>query len=206
MYKRVFFFIAFLSLILSNVAIAQTEATPRKKVAVFAPLYLDSAFNAEGKYRFATSTFPKFLNPGIEFYEGAKYAMDSLQTAGDRIEFYIFDSKARNKSIKGILNSTLFDSIELIITHCNASEAKLFAEAALKRNVPVINTNLPNDANAISNPFWIILNPTLRTQCEGVYKLMQKYYSLDQIIVFRKKGALEDWRHKDSIEIYRPYR
>jgi hypothetical protein len=194
MHKRVFFFIAFISLLLcsSITAVAQTEVVPRKKVAIFAPLYLDSAFNTEGKYRFANSTFPKFLNAGIEFYEGAKYAMDSLQNAGDRLEFFIFDTKSKNKSLSSILNSTLLDSIELIITHCNASEAKLFAETALKRNVPVINTNLPNDANAISNPFWVILNPTLRTQCEGVYKLLQKYYSLEQIIVFRKKGPLED--------------
>ncbi len=38
----------------------------------------------------------------------------------------------------------------------------------------------------------MILNPTLKTQAEGIYRYMQKYYPLNPIIVFRKKGPLED--------------
>jgi hypothetical protein len=37
-----------------------------------------------------------------------------------------------------------------------------------------------------------LLNPTLKTQCEGIYRYIQKYYSLNPIVVFRKKGATED--------------
>jgi hypothetical protein len=84
------------------------------------------------------------------------------------------------------------DSVELIITHCSSSEIKLFADAGLKKNIPVINANLPNDGGVTGNPFYVMLNSTLRTQCEGIYKHIQKYYPLNQIIVFRKKGQLED--------------
>jgi hypothetical protein len=42
------------------------------------------------------------------------------------------------------------------------------------------------------NPFYVILNPTLRTQCEGIYRHLQKFYALNPIVVFRKKGLLED--------------
>jgi hypothetical protein len=37
-----------------------------------------------------------------------------------------------------------------------------------------------------------MLNSTLKTQCEGIYRHIQKYYSLNPIIIFRKKGSLED--------------
>jgi hypothetical protein len=37
-----------------------------------------------------------------------------------------------------------------------------------------------------------MINPTLKTQCEGIYRHIQKYYSLNPLIVFRKKGSLED--------------
>jgi hypothetical protein len=196
-------FLSFFFIVLttsSKYAIGQNEV-PRKKVAIFAPLYLDSAFNADGKYRFASATFPKFLNPGIEFYEGVKFAIDSLQKEEARLAFYVFDSKSKKKTVSAILASPLFDSIHLIITHCNAAEAKIFAETGLKKNTPVINANLPSDAGAISNPFWVVLNPTLRTQCEGIYKLVQKHYSLDPIIVFRKEGVLED-RIKTYLDDY----
>ncbi|WP_431211653.1 hypothetical protein ACQ86N_38515 [Puia sp. P3] len=52
--------------------------TPRYRVAIFAPLYLDSAFDATGNYRY-DKNFPKYFNPGLEFYEGAQLALDSLQ-------------------------------------------------------------------------------------------------------------------------------
>ncbi len=193
MQKKLFRFFVFTGLLflLAQKAFAQTNA-PRKRVAIFIPLHLDSAFNSDSKYRFGTTTFPKFLSPGIEFYEGAKYAIDSLKKENARVEFYIFDTKSKNKTLQGVLNSPALDSVELIIASCNSAEAKIFAETGLKKNIPVINANLPSDASAISNPFWVVLNPTLRSQCDGIYKLLQKYYSLDPIIVFRKKGQLED--------------
>jgi hypothetical protein len=67
-----------------------------------------------------------------------------------------------------------------------------FAEVALKRNIPVINTTVPNDGGVSSNPYFVVLNPTLRTQCEGIYKYVQKYYATRQVVVFRKKGVIED--------------
>ena len=58
----------------------------------------------------------------------------------------------------------------------------------LKRNIPVINVNLPNDGGVTGNPFFVILNSTLKTQCEGIYRHIQKYYALNPVVVFRKKG------------------
>ncbi|MBP8243912.1 MAG: amino acid ABC transporter substrate-binding protein, partial [Chitinophagaceae bacterium] len=90
------------------------------------------------------------------------------------------------------LNRKELDSVAFIITYCTSSEIKLFADAGLKRNIPVINVNMPNDGGITGNPFYVVLNPTLRTQCEGIYRYIQKYYSLNPIIIFRKKGQLED--------------
>ena len=53
----------------------------RLKVSVFTPLYLDSAFDASGSYRYE-KYFPKFINPGLEFYEGVQLALDSLEKEG----------------------------------------------------------------------------------------------------------------------------
>jgi hypothetical protein len=166
--------------------------TTRHKVAIFAPLYLDSAFNEDNKYRYSTNTFPKFLNPGIEFYEGVQLALDSLKKEHTPLEVFIYDTKSTTESIGEQLNKPELENLELIISHCNTAETKLLAEAGLRKNVPVINANLPNDGGITGNPFFVLLNPTLRTQCEGIYKYIQKYYSLNPIIVFRKKGALED--------------
>lgn len=174
-----------------SVSNAQTEVR-KHKVAIFAPLYLDSAFDYNDEYRYAKNVFPKYINPGLEFYEGAQLAIDSLNKEGAPLEIFIYDTRSSKQSIAQQLNKAERDSVELIIAHSTSQEVKIFADAGLKRNIPVINVNLPNDGGASANPFFVVLNSTLKTQCEGIYKHIQKYYSLNPIVVFRKKGQLED--------------
>src|ERR1700722_510641 len=59
------------------------DSNARHSVAIFLPLYLDSAFDATGNYRY-DKNFPKFINPGLEFYEGAQLALDSLEAEDAR--------------------------------------------------------------------------------------------------------------------------
>ena len=168
------------------------ENQHKHKIAVFAPLYLDSAFDSNVEYRYAKNVFPKFINPGLEFYEGVHLALDSLNLEKAGLEVFIYDTKSAKESLQQQLNKPEMDSVEIIIAHCSSAEVKLFADAGLKKNIPVINVNLPNEGGVSANPFFVVLNPTLRTQCEGIYKHLQKYYALDPIVVFRKKGQLED--------------
>ncbi len=188
--KRVFlFFLLFISAF--QFSYSQTNAI-KHKIAIFAPLYLDSAFDYDDEYRYAKNVFPKFINPGLEFYEGVQLALDSLNKEKAPLEIFIYDTKSAKENITQLLNRSELDSVDLIIVHCSSNEVKIFADAGLKKNIPVINANLPNDGGVESNPFFVVLNPTLRTQCEGIYKHIQKYYSLESIVVFRKKGQLED--------------
>ncbi|MEO7922446.1 MAG: ABC transporter substrate-binding protein [Chitinophagaceae bacterium] len=186
------FFLSLLTLLLLVFRIAAQEPVPKYKIAIFVPLYLDSAFDYNDEYRYAKNVFPKFINPGLEFYEGAQLALDSLNKEKAPLEVFIYDTRSANQSLSEQLAQAEKDSAELIIAHCSSAEIKIFADAGLKNNIPVINVNLPNDGGITGNPFYVVLNPTLKTQCEGIYRHIQKYYSLNRIIVFRKKGQLED--------------
>ena len=185
--------ILFLLVLVSAFQFSHAQADmPKHKIAIFAPLYLDSAFNEDNDYRFAKNVFPKYINPGLEFYEGAQLALDSLEKEFAALEVYIYDTRSTTESLAQQLSQPEMNDVELIIAHCASSEIRQFAEAGLKRNIPVINVNLPTDGGVTNNPFYVVLNPTLRTQCEGIYKYIQKYYSQKPVVVFRKKGSLED--------------
>ncbi len=177
--------------LLSIIASAQTGIL-KHRIAIFTPLYLDSAFDGDDEYRYAKNVFPKFINPGLEFYEGAQLALDSLNKEKAPLEIFIYDTRSTTESLSQQLDKAANDSVELIMAYCSAAEIKPLADAGLRTNIPVINVNLPNDGGVTSNPFFVVLNPTLKTQCEGIYRYSQKYYSLESIVVFRKKGQLED--------------
>src|ERR1700730_4766414 len=75
---------------------AQTNDSLKYHIAVFLPLYLDSAFDASGNYRF-DQNFPKYLNPGLEFYEGMELAMDSLRKTGVPFDITVYDTRSTSR-------------------------------------------------------------------------------------------------------------
>jgi ABC-type branched-subunit amino acid transport system substrate-binding protein len=158
--------------LLSIASFAQAQEPLRQKVAVFAPLYLDSAF-AGGSYRYDKS-FPKFLNPGLEFYQGAQWALDSLQKKGAPLEVFIYDSRSGRTSLAQQLNSNELKDVQLFIAHGTSTDVKILASEAQRRKIPFISATFPNDAGITNNPYLVILNSTLRTHCEAIYQYMQK--------------------------------
>lgn len=188
--KRTFVFALILSCSLLHVS-AQ-HSGPRHRIGIFAPLFLDSAFDNNNEYRYTKTTFPKFAGPGLDFIEGARLAMDSLSKEQVPLEVFIYDTRSSKESLAQQLAKTTTDSLEIILAYCSSNDLKQFADAGQRYNVPVINVNLPNDGGVTNNPFFVVLNSTLKTQIEGIYKFLQKYYALQTFIVFRKKGVLED--------------
>ncbi len=176
----------------SNSVAAQADtASKRYTIAVFAPLYLDSAFDPSGQYRY-DKYFPKFISPGLEFYEGIKLAADSLRIEKIQLDIQVFDTRSTTESLQQQLSSPLAQQAGLIIGHVTPAEAKVLAEAALRKNIPFINANLPNDAGISKNASLVILNSTLQTHCEGIYRYLQKNYGTSAVVVYRKKGQMED--------------
>ena len=180
------------ALVLSQSAVLSQDTLSKHKIAIFAPLYLDSAFDGVNNYKYAKNVFPKFINSGLEFYEGARLALDSLNKEGAELEVYVYDTRSATDKFEDQLMRTELNDVSLIIAHCSNNEVRLLSETALKKKIPVINTTVPNDAGTVSNPFFVILNPTLKTQCEGIYRYIQKYFAINPVIVFRRKGTFDD--------------
>jgi hypothetical protein len=134
---------------------------------------------------------PKYINPGLDFFEGVQLALDSLQKEKVALDVFVYDLKAQ--PLTTLINSENFNKIDLIIGNVNnSSEMLTLATAAAEKKIPFINVNLPNDGGITNNPYFVILNSTLKTHCEGIYKFMQRQYPFDDIILFRKRGAQED--------------
>jgi len=183
-----------------NRGLAQTPDSNRYHIAVFLPLYLDSAFDASGNYRF-DQNFPKYLNPGLEFYEGMELAMDSLQKRGARVDITVYDTRNGSKSIKQMLEEPAFAKMELMIGHVTPDELRLLANASRNQQIPFINVNFPNDGGVTNNPDLVILNTTLRAHCEAIYKFIQRNWATSNILYLRKAGIQEDRLRNDFAEI-----
>jgi hypothetical protein len=163
---------------------------PTYKVGIFAPLYLDSVFS-NGSFKF-NKGIPKFINPALEFVQGALVALDSMQTPTYNIIATVFDTKSYSQNIGTLIKINKLDSLDLIIGSVKDIDYKQLADFALAKKIPFVSATYPNDGGVVSNPFTIIANPTLKAHCESIYSFILQNHSTDKIFLARKKGVQED--------------
>ena len=172
---------------------AQADTIKPVKIAVFVPLYLDEAF-AGYSYQLSNEVLPKNILPGLEFYNGVMMAVDSLSKEGAKLEINIYDSKQSAASLNNLFNGSELNNVGLIIASLNsAAETKIFADQALNKNIPLISATYPSVGSVNANPFFVLLNSSLRTHLEGIYKHLQNNYAGANIIVYKRAGAIENY-------------
>lgn len=192
--KKTIFLFAMIMLCLQVFAQPQ-----RQRIVVFTPVYLDSMFDARGNFRFEKTSIPKYVVPGLEFYQGVQDAIDSLEKRGAPLEVFIYDSRGK-ESLQSQLNKPEVKSAQLIIANTNASETRMIADAALQNKIPFISASFPNDAGISNNPYFVILNTTLQTHVEKIYDFLQKYHSQDNIVYFTRNSVQENQLKSQFLE------
>ena len=192
-----FLLISYLLLISSNLSARtsyqhtiDTANVKMYKVAVFAPLYLDSVFT-NNKLR-SERFIPKFIMPAVEFVQGAQIAFDTLQLNNEQIEVFIYDTKSFTEPLTQLIKNKKLDSINLVIGAVKEPDFKLLADFSLSKSIPFISATFPNDGGVTGNPFLVIMNSTLKVHCEGIYNYILQNYGTEKIFLFKKPGAQED--------------
>jgi ABC-type branched-subunit amino acid transport system substrate-binding protein len=183
--------ILFLSIACCLLSISSFSQVTKHKIAIFAPIYLDSAFDDANNYRYGKQ-LPKFINPGLEFVEGAQLALDTIAKEKNELEIFFYDTRSVKEDIATQLKRSELDDVEMILGYANPQESWALANFSNAKKIPYINVNLPNDAGITNNPSLVLLNSTLHTHIDQMYKYVQRNYPLNPIIVFRKKGKMED--------------
>ena len=174
------------------------------KVAVLAPLYLDSAFT-DYIYQLGDKSIPQYILTGLDFYNGVMLAVDSLQKENANIEVWVYDTKKEGTDINAILKGMSFLNFSMMVVSLNnPAEQKSVSDFSFANNIPVISATYPNDANITANPFFVLLNSTLKAHIDGIYKYVQQNYSAARPVFITRNGILEskiftDFKENDSL-------
>lgn len=158
----------------------------RYKIAIFSPMYLDSTEWDKNLVR-----LPKFMIPGIDFYQGVRIAADSLEKQGYKIDLYIFDSKSSYLDVKNMIESDKLDSMDLIIGNASVTDLKLLANFAKVKKINFVSAVSPSDAGQTDNPYFTILQPRLSSHIEAIHKHINKRYSEDNVIYIHGSSTAE---------------
>jgi hypothetical protein len=188
---RILLFLTILSF--SNRSHAQDtneNTIPKYKIAVFAPLYLDSVYK-NNSYQY-TKKFPRFALQGLALIQGMEIASDSFPISDGIIETLVFDTKSDTATIRSILEKHRIDDCKLIIVSGKDKELKELEGFAKIKSIPLISVTYPNDAGIRNNPFYVLMNATLKTHCERIFSYLLQQHSQDNLILATQTGSQED--------------
>lgn len=135
----------------------------RYRVDVLAPLYLDELVK-DGKV-VAKKGIPAKAEPGISFYEGLKLAADSLRLMGYQLDVYIHDISEANQDAASLIAAGSLDSTDLIIGCVMSENIPALAAFAKEKEINFISAFSPSDGGVTENPYFTLLQPTLRSHC-----------------------------------------
>lgn len=174
----------------------------RYKVALIAPLYLDSLFSGN-TYRYG-KRFPRFAVPGIEFVQGAMVALDSMPNPAQQVDVSIFDCSSGNQTVDALIQSQKLNNFQLIIGSVRDQDYIQLARFSANTQIPFISATYPNDGGISNNPFLVILNSTLRAHCEAIFGYVLQNHDSANVVLCRQPGAQEDRVHGYFSEINSP--
>ena len=133
-------------------------------VALVLPLYLEEVAQLEVDNTAGHAESENRPLQFIQFYEGFRMALDSLQRNGISLKVYVYDVERDTVKAKKLLNEPEMKNIDLIIGLMYPRIFQIFSEFAGKNHIPIINPLTERDQVINGNPFVFKVRPSTKKQ------------------------------------------
>ncbi len=163
--------------------------TTRINVVMLLPFYLDNN-NTNHPDTSVTSNresiYPKSLN-GLEFYEGAKLAVDSLSKKGIKATVYVFDIPD-DEALAGVLAKPLLKKADIIIGPFYGKRFETVAAFARENKIACVSPVLKKSDVTQNNPFVSKVLPSDEIQLKQLGDYIGRWNCKKNIIVLHNSG------------------
>jgi peptidoglycan endopeptidase LytF len=167
-------------------------------IAFLLPLYLDKNDTIETFQNLnKVDELFKKTPYALEFYSGAKIAIDSLVNLGLALNVHVHDTKNNAQETYDIVTQKQFDSMDLVIGPFYSKNFKIASEILSRRGVPTVAplSTKGNLLEKIPNSFQV--QPTKKRQVSYMSEYILEKYSESNILLVRKDSSEEkmysDW-------------
>ncbi|RYZ48935.1 MAG: amino acid ABC transporter substrate-binding protein [Sphingobacteriales bacterium] len=151
-----------------------TEKKDVYRVDVLLPLHLNTLVQ-DGKPVYKKA--PDYAQVSINFFEGINIAAQALQIKGMKLDIHIHDITDPLESIARLTTTKKLDSADLIIGSLQSADIPAVAAYAKKNKVNFISSLSPADAGVKDNPYFVLIQPTLKTHMTQMIEFADKKFS-----------------------------
>ena len=167
-------------------------------VAFMLPLYLDKNDTIEIYQGLQEeSEIYKKTHYALDFYSGAKIAIDSLNKTGMALNIHVYDTKNDPHETFDLVTKKEFDGMDLVVGPFYSKNFKIAAEILSRRDVPIVAplSTKGNLLENIPNAFQVI--PTQKRQVTYLSDYISENYADKNITLVRRNNEEEakyaDW-------------
>jgi len=168
----------------------ESHKKSRYRIDIMIPLYLDELVQ-DNKLTF-TGKIPEKAQTGVNFYQGIKLAVDTLNSMGYTTDIYIHDISATTSSIEQLIVTDSLRSSDLIIGFVPAQQVSALATYAAEKQINFVSAFSPSDASIQENPYFILLNPTLQSNCASIVASVLKLRDKERVLVYKHNNVSID--------------
>jgi LysM repeat protein len=188
------------------------------KIGFMLPIYsnLDDEIDVENEYKIKKQSYYKSFR-FIQFIQGAKLALDSLEKLGFKAEVYFWDTQANERKTDSICNLVEFSKLDLLIGPFYSKNVKIAREYALNKNIKMVDLfgSFNNINDTIPSSGYYIMQANEQSN----YNALAKYISDSipkyrisiihqgkddelQRLAFLKKALYSHYLHIDTNRIF----
>jgi hypothetical protein len=130
----------------------------------------------------------------IQFYEGFRIAIDSLQKSGAKVNLCVYDVVKDTNVTRRLLRNPELKKMDLIIGLLYNRNFQMVAAFAQKYNIPIVNPISEREQIIAGNPVVFKVRPSVKSQVPELVEYLSKMYLNENIIILR------DMHFKDAEE------
>jgi ABC-type branched-subunit amino acid transport system substrate-binding protein len=152
-------------------------------VAFLAPFYANKAGGG--------SITSKSSIKSLEFYTGAKMALDILGSEGINMKVYSYDTQGSASKISSIMSQSEFSSMDMLIGPMKTDALKTAAARVKGSSTVLISPWNPKSTITSRNPNYVQVSPSLETHCKAIMRHVRKNHDINDVVLACKEGSSE---------------
>ena len=143
--------------------------------------------------QFAGGTNPAKSQFALDFYAGAKIAMDSLSTQPINLKVTVVDSRSE---FNGLLARYDVSRSDVILGPVEKENVPVAMDFSNRLQKIFVSPYFPTGDVEGGNPFFVQVKPSLKTHCENIVKHLRSRYKTEQVVLVGRRTDAETARFK----------
>jgi hypothetical protein len=127
----------------------------------------------------------------VHYYAGAKLAYDDLKRDGAMLNISVLDSEGTTGKVTTLLRSSDLQKADLIIGPYRRDNVKLVSDFSKTNKIPQVVPYTAQMGMTENNPWYIQVNPSLKSHCEAITRHARKKYRTEEIVLVARDKTEE---------------